>query len=378
MIAEDNQGGVGLAVDESLPPNTNTPEAPEPTAASSSVSTDGLDSTQSDGQPRDENGRFAPKTEAASSSDVTSAAAPVGSSAPPLDNRSPHESAVAPVADEPKPLTYRAAAREHTYPGAERHADGSVVFKPEAYSNLLNDLAAAQTYKTTWRDTLERTRNESRAAIEETSAKAQSYERIAERLFAVLGDPNELEKLIANHDREYQLLARELSLDLKGTGVPPTRTGQAAMQDAGADPEQLKFAAQQTLVDEVLTTIAHTPTFAALAPDEASRNDLLNYFLETLPAYFEEQNGQIVLDRHKVKRVLEREYQRHDAVAKAKADAAKEAKALKEAMERNAATSTAPNLPAAIPSRGSPAPGNGTRKMTRADWEAYQREHGLG
>lgn len=379
-LGTDDQGGLGLAESaaQTPPPETTAPEAPEPVAAPSPSPEGGLGDPPSDGQPRDEQGRFAPKgadappTDPNTPPDVAGVGAPAGSSASPsapVDTRSPHET--------PAPLTYRAGGREHIYPGAERMPDGSIVLKPDVHGRILNDLAAAHTYHTTWRDTLARTKQEAQHHVEQATAKAQGFEAVAERLFA------ELEPLM--DAREFQLLARELSIDLTQRGALQPQRGTASLpapgtsgQASGPDPDQIRFQAQQTLVDEVLTRVQHDPAFNGLATDEATRNDLLNFFLETLPAYFAEQEGEVVLDTHKVKFALQREAAKIQATQQAKEAAAKEARELKAALERNAAKDKKPDLPATVGTRTTATPTAGSPQFkNREEWEAYRRSYGM-
>lgn len=385
MLQLDNQGGAGLAepdvtsTSSAPPPNTNAHEAPEPAATSSDT---GLDDSPSDGQPRDEHGRFAPKAEASTDpklpTDVSEPGAQAGLSTTeanaPLDNRSP-QPAQEPQKDEPKgsPLTFRAGGREQTFQGAERFPDGSVRVSAESLPRLLNDLSHAHTYQTTWRREMEESKRQHQSAIEEVTAKATSYEQVAVRLF------ERLEEFMET--KEYNLLARELDLDLRLAGTPsrtPTTTQLQQASQSQGDAEQIRSQAQQTLFDQVLTTIAHNPAYAALTPDEQSRNDLLGYFLETMPAYFVEHEGQVVLDTHKVNAVLAREARRITDVAEAKAQAQKEVQALKEAMEKNAANAKNPDLPPVVGTRNTAPPSSGNRQFkNRAEYDAWRQANGL-
>lgn len=358
------------------------PAAPDAGAAPLSEPSTAPDAgapTATDGQPRDEHGRFTPKgteTPAPSGtlpdSGTPGASAGPSTAAPSIDN--PPPSQTPPVEVQGTPLTYRAGGQERTYSGAERLPDGSIRIKPETYSQLANDLAAAYTYQHTWRDTLARTKAEAAQTAAEATTRATTLETMAGRLL------EELEvRMEAN---EYRLLARELALDLKQAGVTPQQgtkpTAQPDPQQEQQQAEQIRFQAQQTLVDEVLTKIQHTPGYAALAPDEATRNDLLNYFLETMGTYYTEVDGQIVLDTHKVAFVLDREAKAVHARLEAQKKADAEVKALREAQERNAAKQKQPEIPPTIAPAGNTTPGKTpTTFKSRAEYDKWRAGYGL-
>jgi hypothetical protein len=119
----------------------------------------------------------------------------------------------------------------------------------------------------------------------------------------------------------------------------------------------LQQQAQATLEDEVLTALAHDPKYAQLARDPETQQDLVQTFLLTLPSYFAEQNGQVVLDRYAVRNMLDREAKKAQAVYTANNQAARVAAELKAAAAKNALKGNAPKIPSAVPTRGSAPPG---------------------
>jgi len=381
MFAADDPGSAGATLEQETASAAAPipPEAPAADPAPSSRS-DGAGQPTSDGQPRDEHGRFAPKagdaTPPTTAPDAGSQTASAGPSDPstPLDNRSPHPGTAQPSVEsvQAQPLTFRAGGQTRTYQGAEILPDGSIKIAPDAIARFRNDLGAAYTYHETWQQTLARTKQEAAQIAQEATTKATTYENVAERLFSALSQYME--------PREYELLAKELALDLRGAGVQarPTHT-EAAPEQQAQEVEQLRFSAQKTLVDEVLTHLTHNPTYAKLAPDETSRNDLLNFYLETLPAYFDEVNGQVMLNRTKVEMALQREARRLTEVEKVRSEEAKKLADLQAALEKNAAKEKTPNLPPVVSGRGTAAPGDTPTKFeTRAEYYAWRSSYGLG
>lgn len=378
MFGTDDPGSAVGILENDPAPTLTTPEAP---AADAAPSDSGAGQPPSDGQPRDEHGRFTNKsgdpTPPTTAPDVASPPASAGPSTDPnapLDNRSPHPGTAQPVIEpvQATPLTFRAGGQTRTYDGAEILPDGSIKIGPEAIAKFRNDLGAAYTYHSTWQETLARTKQEAQQIAQDATTKAATYEGVAERLFAALQplmDP-----------REYELLAKELVLDMRTAGVTvqPQRIRTAPEQPQGQELEQLRFSAQKTLVDEVLTHLTHNPTYAKLAPDDTARDDLLNVFLESLPAFFDEVNGQVMLNQTKVQKFMDREARRITDVEKVRAEESKKMADLQAALDKNAANGKTPNLPPIVAGRGSPPPGNTqTTFKTRAEYDAWKSSYGL-
>lgn len=378
MFSTDDPGSAVGILENDPAPTLTTPEAP---AADAAPSDSGAGQPPSDGQPRDEHGRFTNKsgdpTPPTTAPDVASPPASAGPSTDPnapLDNRSPHPGTAQPVIEpvQATPLTFRAGGQTRTYDGAEILPDGSIKIGPEAIAKFRNDLGAAYTYHSTWQETLARTKQEAQQIAQEATTKATTYEGVAERLFATLQPLMD--------QREFELLAKELLLDMRSAGVTPKPQAIQAteQQQQPQEIEQLRFSAQKTLVDEVLTHLTHNPTYAKLAPDDPARDDLLNYYLETLPAYFDEVNGQVMLNRNKVEMVLKRETRRLDDVQKVKTEEAGKMAALQAAIDKNAANGKAPNLPPVVAGRGSPPPSDGQKTFkTRAEYDQWKASYGL-
>lgn len=381
MFSTDDPGSAVGILENDPAPTPTAPEAPAADTAPSGSDT-GAGQPTSDGQPRDEHGRFTSTsgdpTPPTTAPDVASPPASAGPSTDPndpLDNRSPHPGAPQPVVEptQATPLTFRAGGQTRTYDGAEILPDGSIKISPDAIAKFRNDLGAAYTYHSTWQETLARTKQEAQQLAQDATAKASTFEGIAELLFA------KLQPLM--DQREFELLAKELVLDMRTAGVTskPHVAQAAEPQPQPQEIEQLRFSAQKTLVDEVLTHLTHNPTYAKLAPDDPARDDLLNYYLETLPAYFDEVDGQVMLNRNKVELVLKRESRRHEDVQKVKTEEAGKMAALQAAIDKNAANGKVPNLPPVVAGRGSPPPGDSQKTFkTRADYDAWKASYGLG
>jgi hypothetical protein len=260
-----------------------------------------------------------------------------------------------------KPFSFRANGQVHSLEGAEEYPDGSVYIPANLVPQIKQDQSNALHYRTVWRQQLEQAKSEGREQVEALSAQAKATEAVAMRLLDVLDNPTELQR-IATDPREAELLKRALALTFKESAPrqmsAPSQNGSAQNGlPAQGQAEALQQQAQATLEDEVLTALAHDPKYAQLARDPETQQDLVQTFLLTLPSYFAEQNGQVVLDRYAVRNMLDREAKKAQAVYTANNQAARVAAELKAAAAKNALKGNAPKIPSAVPTRGSAPPG---------------------
>lgn len=358
-------------------PEAPTAEAPSPVLADEATENAQDTADASQAQPRDEHGRFTEKEKSEQVSDDAPAvdaeiqAAPIDgppATEAPTSVQEPEFIAES-IRKTREPFRFRAERSEHVLQDAEYYP-GKGLFIPDSRVPEVKQLfAEGVTHRQSWRQTLESVRQESTGRVQEAEARANALNTAAVKLLDAIEQSGQFD------EREINLLKRDLALDLRTAGLQKPVVRQEAEPD-GQQAEVIQQQARSVLEDEVLTALAHNPKYSALAKlGEEDRKDLLSFFSETLPAYFDEQEGQIVLDRHKVLAALDRELKKVSRISEAQAEANRKAEALRKAAAQNELRNKKPVIPPAVPTKGSPTPSEGPRVYkTREEW---QREMGL-
>lgn len=358
-----------------------TPGAPEGVvtepAADEAIDAAQPETDSPEAQPRDQHGRFAPKPdgtpEAPDAAEVTDPAAvpPAATDADPTAAPKLIDDATRATAS---PFSFRAERQEHQFPDAEYYPGHGVLIPETRIPELKQLLSEGVTHRLTFRQHLETVRSEARGQVEEASSKAQAYHNAALKMFDILSNPEHVQRLAEDPEREIELLRRELALELramKPSGAKVQQEAPAQEADAG-----LQEAAVSALEDEVLTALQHDPKYAVLARlNEEDRRDILSDFQEKLAAFFDEHEGQIVLDRHKVMAALDREVKRVTRLNEVQEKARREAEALRRATESNVQRQKKVDVPPAVPTRGSPSVGE--QKKTYKTADEWRKDMGL-
>lgn len=347
------------AVAPEATPTPETPEAPAPeaTVAPAGDEPAAADTSTAAARARDEKGRFT-KAEREAAEALAAAeptVAPVVASPP------------APSAPPPAmPWTFRAGGQRIPIQGATVSPEGTLQIPADQVPNIRQLLGEGMAYRTTFRQKEQewQTKVESAGAVEK--ARAEKYNEAAVMLWGMIENPETLRALAENPER-VELLKERLALKLQASDLrAPRPTVAENQQDPAAEQQAFQQAAREAFDEELDDFLEHPAYKQAFTGDELQK--LKDRMGARWTAYFTDEQGETVLDRHALKAELDYE-------AGLRRTAQEHAAKLADLAAKNAAKQvTAPAVPSVVPAKGSPAPSDTPAKKDKLAWA---REHGL-
>lgn len=231
---------------------------------------------------------------------------------------------VAPVTPEPAPVTppaeftFRANGQKVSIPG--------LVVPPEQQEYVRNLLVAGMNHHQNFPRMQAEWKQKLQAAEQMAEAKSSKYNKASVFLW------DKLATVLQDAPAELQMLQREVALMLKEADLALPRAGAPAQPEVNE--QQIEQAARHTLSSYVNELFEDTPDAAKYFTAE-DRRELAAAMDQLLTAYFEQVDGEIMLDTEKVKAHFTRELNLLKRSHQARENAAREAKAAKEAAAFN-------------------------------------------
>lgn len=345
-------------VEETVVPTESVPEAPE--AASTGAEPVLTDAPASD-RPRDANGRFMKRDGTPVAPDEQAALEAAASAIPATEPPAPTQ----PIGFTGDPFVFRAEGQKIPLTGAVVDKDGWLHIPPDQQPMTRQLLAEGVAHRGSWRQREADWQRQVSEAGAVEKARADKYNAAAVFLFDRINDPNWLQAVQQDPERELALLRRELGLELKQREIAAPRAPEAPKAEA-PNQQQVEAAFTATLTEEVDELLEDPRIRGLFTPEEAE--ELKADFTERMAAYAAEVDGQIMLDRHAVKRAFDREVKTQQRIKQAAAEAAK-ARTFNE--KRNA---PAPALPPVVSTKGPGGSGSTTKVYTsKEEWRKAMR-----
>ena len=338
------------------------PEAPETVSAGAEPASQ--DTPVSD-RPRDAHGRFM-KRDGTPVAPDEQAALEAQALAPATATTSP--AAPTPTTTAGEPFVFRADGQKIPIPGSTLAPDGSLSIPPDQVPVIRQLLAEGVSHRGSWRQKEQEYQRRIEEASSVEKARADKYNHAAVFLFDKVNDPNWLQALVNDPERELGLLRRELGLELKQREIVAPRV-QEQVQQQEPDEAQLTAAFGAALTDEVDELLEDPRIRGVFSPEDVK--DLKDDFIARMAAYAAQIDGEYFVDRQAVKRAFDREVKLLQRAQKAREDAVK-------AAEFNARRAQpAPNLPPVVSTKAPPAaPATaGTGPSSRDEW---RKKMGIG
>ena len=273
-----------------------------------------------------------------------------------------------PVTPEPEPYWVRHAGQRVTIPHAVRNADGSLVIKPEGEAIVRDLFTQALAHRESWPREKQKYEQQIQQAQEMAKAAPRKYNDAAVMLWEHISNPEWLNAAVANPER-IELLREKLALTLQRADLTAPRMEEPAKPDDDA----INRAAVAVLSEE-LDDLLDSPTAKTLFGAE-ERKELSETMLALMPAFFTEHQGEIVLDRHALKRAFEREVTKQQRIKDAASTAARDAEKARKAAAFNAAqqSTKTPAASPAIPAKPKPVPASTAAGATKS-WDQRVNE----
>jgi hypothetical protein len=243
---------------------------------------------------------------------------------------------------EPEPYTVRFAGQKQPIPHTYRNADGSLVVKPEGVAVIQDLVTQGLANKHSW--PREKAAYEARIKQAEAMAEAKprKYNDAAVLMYDHITNPEWLARAAQNPEIVDLLRQRiEITLQRADLAIPKA----PEVESAAPDPQQLQQAAASVLSEELEDLLDQPSAKTLFGADE--RKELSETMLSLMPAFFTEHEGEIVLDRHALKRAFEREVSKQQRIQSAALKATQDAQKAREAAAFNAAQK--PSVPAVRP-----------------------------
>ena len=365
-----------VETEEQSPVEAQGSEAPElSSSADPAPSPDAAPPAQTGSdRPRDASGKFvSPKVAAVPAASSDPLAPPTN--AAPIDPAAPTtEPPVPPVASSPstaqpsgQQFTFKANRQAYTIEGATIEPGKGLVIPEAQIPHVKKHLSAGVYWESNRRQIEQDVARRVEEATTTNKAEAEKYHGIALKLFDLLADPAQLSRLVSDHGREFDLLRRELSIEMRATPTPAKPA--VAPEDQTA---HLEAAASRSLSEAIEDVVDEAYEGLFSAEDLQEVRDAMQ---GRLAAYFVQHEGQWYLDTHKVKADLDRDARRIKAVKEAEAKAKAEIEKIAKAQAFNAKRDVPKSTPPTVAAGNSPAPAVTT--PLSSNYEEWARRNGL-
>lgn len=344
-------------VEETVQPveASETPETAAPTAPVEGTTDDATVSART----RDEKGRFAPKTDGSPATDPASAAVPAPATPPASVVSSPPVPAG-------EPFVFRADGQKIPIPGSTVDSEGHLRIPSGQVPAVRQLLAEGMAHRGSWRQREADYKQQIEQASAVEKARADKYNHAAVFLFDKVNDPNWLQALVNDPERELALLKRELGLELKTREIA-TPQPVAVQAPQVPDEQQVEQAARSVLEEEVEMLLESPLARSVYTAEE--RETVMKRYQRRIGAYFVEHEGGPALDRHALKEDFEDELNQRKQVREQLTATAK-------AKEFNDKRNQPPaNVPPVVSTKGPG--GNATAPKKYDTREAWRKSMGM-